>query len=209
TSISINDEIEGRTAITVISKPVTRRQFLLGKYVGALMAAFALTLAIGWFLIWVLHIQPRFNPLDPVLDPMPAQMTNLMQRAVLRYVPADTVLFLSGAIQWTGDALANNLGLILGFGQVMVLLAVTAALSTRLPMAANSILILVVFFLGHLAPVMHRAAEDWKSQNPTTAVSLVSFLTQLLETLTPTLEFFNRSEERRVGKSVYLGERRR
>src|SRR5438034_946741 len=57
TSISINDEIEGRTAITVISKPVTRRQFLLGKYLGALMAAFALTLTIGWFLIWVLHIQ--------------------------------------------------------------------------------------------------------------------------------------------------------
>jgi hypothetical protein len=98
---------------------------------------------------------------------------------------------LSGTVLWAGDAIANTLGLLLGFGQVMVLLAVTAALSTRLPMAANSILILVVFFLGHLAPVMHRAAEDWKSQNPTPAVSLVSFLTQLLETLTPTLEFFN------------------
>src|SRR5262249_21982493 len=101
TSISINDEIEGRTAFTVISKPVTRRQFLLGKYVGALMAAFALTLAIGWFLIWVLHIQPRFTPLDPALDPMPAQMPNLMQRAVLRYVPAATLLFLSVSTRGT------------------------------------------------------------------------------------------------------------
>ena len=50
---------------------------------------------------------------------------------------------------------------------------------------------LVVFFLGHLAPVMHRAAEDWQSQNPNAAVKLVGFLTQLLETVTPTLEFFN------------------
>jgi ABC-type transport system involved in multi-copper enzyme maturation permease subunit len=191
TSISINDEIEGRTAITVISKPVTRRQFLLGKYLGALMAALALTLVIGWVLVWVLYVQPRFNPLDPVLDPMPTQTTFIIAKAVLPNVPPDTSIFVGGAVMWTGEALGNSLGLILGFGQVMVLLAITAALSTRIPMAANSILILAVFFLGHLAPVMHRAAEDWKTQNPGTAVSLVSFLTQLLETLTPTLEFFN------------------
>ena len=28
------DEIEGKTAITLLSKPITRRQFILGKFLG-------------------------------------------------------------------------------------------------------------------------------------------------------------------------------
>src|SRR5262249_40128076 len=38
-SMSISEEIEGRTAVTLMSKPVSRRQFLLGKYAGILLAA--------------------------------------------------------------------------------------------------------------------------------------------------------------------------
>src|SRR5262245_14365339 len=38
-SLSISEEIEGRTAITVMSKPVSRRQFMLGKYAGIILAA--------------------------------------------------------------------------------------------------------------------------------------------------------------------------
>src|SRR5262249_25963716 len=36
-SISVSEEIEGRTAVTLMSKPVTRRQFLLGKFFGILL----------------------------------------------------------------------------------------------------------------------------------------------------------------------------
>ena len=38
-SISISEEIEGHTAITLMSKPVSRRQFLLGKFFGIILAA--------------------------------------------------------------------------------------------------------------------------------------------------------------------------
>jgi ABC-2 family transporter protein len=38
-STSISEEIEGRTAITLISKPLSRRQFLLGKFFGILLAS--------------------------------------------------------------------------------------------------------------------------------------------------------------------------
>ena len=41
-STSIASEIEGKTAMTLLSKPITRRQFVLGKYVGILQAATAL-----------------------------------------------------------------------------------------------------------------------------------------------------------------------
>ena len=36
-SVSIADEIEGRTALTLLSKPVGRRQFILGKFLGILV----------------------------------------------------------------------------------------------------------------------------------------------------------------------------
>jgi len=46
--ISINEEIEGRTAVTLMSKPVSRRQFLMGKFVGILTACqFAPVLLFG------------------------------------------------------------------------------------------------------------------------------------------------------------------
>src|SRR5947209_18316225 len=47
-SMSISEEIEGRTAVTLMSKPVTRRQFLLGKFVGILLAGVLMTLLLGW-----------------------------------------------------------------------------------------------------------------------------------------------------------------
>ena len=46
-SMSISEEIEGRTAITLMSKPVSRRQFLLGKFVGILLAALVMTVLLG------------------------------------------------------------------------------------------------------------------------------------------------------------------
>src|SRR5947208_2308932 len=49
-SISVSDEIEGRTAVTLMSKPVTRRQFLLGKFLGILLAAGFMSLLLAWVL---------------------------------------------------------------------------------------------------------------------------------------------------------------
>ena len=33
-SVSVADEIEGRTALTLLSKPISRRQFVIGKFLG-------------------------------------------------------------------------------------------------------------------------------------------------------------------------------
>ena len=33
-SVSVAEEVEGRTALTVLSKPIRRRQFILGKFLG-------------------------------------------------------------------------------------------------------------------------------------------------------------------------------
>jgi len=39
-STSIAEEIEGKTAMTLLSKPINRRQFIVGKYVGIMSAVF-------------------------------------------------------------------------------------------------------------------------------------------------------------------------
>lgn len=191
-SISINEEIEGRTAVTLMSKPVTRRQFLVGKFVGIAFAALALTLLAGWAMNWALYIQPRFNPLDEVVDQMPAQAQDLLRPWFSRATTPETAPFMVGLNNYLGDAWANGIGNLLGFGKVIVLVAIAATLATRMPMITNLVICLGVFFLGHLAPVLRRVSEQLRSQNPdNTALSLVNFLTQLLETITPALEFFD------------------
>src|SRR6202011_1612785 len=70
-SMSISEEIEGRTAITLMSKPVSRRQFLLGKFFGILLATMVLTVLLGWFFNWVLLYKrwlDRMDPLPPLAD---------------------------------------------------------------------------------------------------------------------------------------------
>ena len=39
---SVSEEIEGRTALTVLSKPVSRRSFILGKYTGIMLSVLVL-----------------------------------------------------------------------------------------------------------------------------------------------------------------------
>src|SRR5207302_6343054 len=53
-SLSISEEIEGRTAITLMSKPVSRRQFLLGKFAGIILAAAFMFATLGIFFEGVL-----------------------------------------------------------------------------------------------------------------------------------------------------------
>src|SRR5262249_32389657 len=76
-SISISEEIEGRTAITLMSKPLSRRQFLLGKYVGILLACLIMTLLLGWLFNWAILAKKWFakQEFDASKDGPPAQLT--------------------------------------------------------------------------------------------------------------------------------------
>jgi ABC-type transport system involved in multi-copper enzyme maturation permease subunit len=187
-SLSIYEEIEGRTAVTLMSKPVTRRDFLLGKFLGILLACFALTCLLGWCLNWTMHVQPFMNRLDDAADPLAQQMQAVLAPYVQKVAPGgDAAPFVAGVNAWLGEALARHLGLILGFGQVMILVAVASALATRMPFVVNVVLVLMVFFLGHLAPVLVRFSASLNFGG----ARLVGFLAQALDVVLPALEFFN------------------
>jgi hypothetical protein len=192
-SISVSEEIEGRTAVTLMSKPVTRRQFLLGKFFGILLAGWFMTLLLGWFLNWALYFKPYFDRLDDAVDPLVVQVQNAVTPGIQAIgFGAEPKAFLRGVGAWAGETLANLLGLTLGFGQVMVLLAVAASLATRLTMVVNLVVCLVIFFLGHLAPVLVQVSEQIGKQGG--ALTLVAFLAQLFDKILPSLEFFSTSQ---------------
>ena len=46
-STSVADELEGRTALTVLSKPISRRQFILGKFAGIIWTVAVMFIILG------------------------------------------------------------------------------------------------------------------------------------------------------------------
>jgi len=188
-SMSISEEIEGRTAVTLMSKPVNRRQFLIGKFLGILMACLALSLVIGWNLTYSLRAQPEFDKINEVVDPMPQQAEAAFVPVFAAGVPGTAPKVIArGAGAWFADSFAHSLGIALGFGQVMILVAIASALATRLPFVVNIVLCLMIYFLGHLAPVIVQVTQGGGGG---TAMGLVGFLGQLFDVLLPALEFFN------------------
>jgi hypothetical protein len=205
-SMSISEEIEGRTAVTLMSKPVNRRQFLIGKFVGIVMACLVMSLLLSWTLTPALRAMREFDPInnaadpaDPlgaptaaVVDPMTLEAQKTVVPPFQRAVPsAQGKMVARGAGLWFSDALAHTFGVILGFGQVMILVAIASALATRLTFVVNIVICLLVYFLGHLAPVIVQATQQ--AQGAGAAVGLVGFIGKLFNTLLPSLESFNMS----------------
>lgn len=177
-SMSISDEIEGRTAITLMSKPVSRRQFLLGKYFGTLLAALLLSTLLGWVFDFVLWFKPIWDR-----EPLPTSSWLEAFRQSLAGLGDITVNFLSGAAETFDIAVGALPGLVLGSCQVMVLLAIAVALATRLPFVVNLVTCLVVFALGHLTEVLVQVSEQ--------RFALVNFIAQFFEVLLPGLQYFD------------------
>jgi hypothetical protein len=189
-SMSISEEIEGRTAVTVMSKPINRRQFLIGKYLGILMACLLMTMILGWDLNFALRVMPEFDKINETVDPMPQQAEQTLVPLFMKLMPEKAAagrVVVQGAGGWFADTFAHSLGLLLGFGQVMILVAISAALATRIPFVVNVVLCLVIYLLGQLAPVVVAVTQGASGAG----LGLVSFLGRLFDVLLPALEFFN------------------
>jgi hypothetical protein len=175
-----------------MSKPVNRRQFLLGKFLGILMACMAMSLVLGLNLNAALKAMPEFDKSSgEVVDPMPTQANQWLAPKAAQLLPAGPGRTLAeGAALWFGEAFAHTWGIALGFGQVMILVAIATALATRMPFIVNLVVCLIVYFLGHLAPVIVRVTEHAGGPNQSTGMGLIKFLGNLFDVFLPALEFF-------------------
>ena len=131
---TVSEEIEGRTALTVLSKPVSRRSFILGKYVGIIMAVLVLFVIIG------------------------AVFTLLMA-----YKPIYEARETSKALPGWGEGLEEIQTMLpalgLYFMETMVIGAIAVALATRLPLLANFITCFVIYIIGNLTSPLVASAQ--------------------------------------------------
>ncbi len=200
-TLFVTDEIEGRTAITLMSKPVSRRQFLLGKFVGIMLASALMFGILGFYFQEILVFKHWFDKMDPVTTP---EWVN----ATVNYLalPGDASEFVRGIGLWTQHMLDTLPGLVLSFCQVMVLVAFAVSFATRVPMVINLTGILAIYFLAHLSPHLvqigarAQAQPDDSTSSQLLGSTVLNFVAQVFDTLLPALEFF-RVSPRLVGDS--------
>jgi hypothetical protein len=128
-SVSIADELEGRTALTLLSKPITRRQFVLGKFLGVASPAFAMFVALGAIFLAAVSFKVSFETHD---TRHVAATVEECRREMVQAAP----------------------GLVLGFFETIVLAAISVAVATRLGMVPNLVICGSVYALGHLVPLL-------------------------------------------------------
>ncbi len=192
-SMSVSEEIEGRTAVTLMSKPVTRRQFLLGKFFGILLAGWFMTVLLAGVFNLALWLQSYWG--EKLANDIHDQLTSEVQTAVGPVVQSLGVGTIGKAVfkgvgTWEGETLANLLGHAMGLGLVMVMLAIAVSLATRVTMVVNLVICLVMFLLGNLSPVLVQASQQIKGS----ASALVSFLAKLFDMLLPSLQYASTSQ---------------
>jgi len=128
-STSISEEIEGRTALTVLSKPIGRPSFILGKFLGIFWTVAVLFVVLGVLFLIMTAYKPIYDGRESQTQDVTWQ---LCHQEMISTVP----------------------GLVLAFMETMVLGALSVAISTRLPWLANLVICFTIYALGHLTPLI-------------------------------------------------------
>ena len=136
----IPPEIERRTIFTILSKPVTRIEFLIGKYIGVLLtlALNLVVMTVIFLIAYSLFIIGKENGLGHALA---GNASGLTRRGLL-------------FDDWN---LAK--ALLLNFGTLAIIAALAIALSQITTGITAIILCFVVYFLGQSAPYWERLSS--------------------------------------------------
>lgn len=132
-SVSIAEEIEGKTALTVLSKPIGRRQLLLGKFLGIIVPVAVVFIVLGAMFLGSISYKVVYDARE-TSQPEPPSAACLEE--MVQIAP----------------------GLGLAFLEAIVMTSVSVAISTRLPMLANLMICASIYVLGHLVPLLVNSA---------------------------------------------------
>jgi len=136
----IYEEIEDRTMLTLLSKPVSRAQVIVGKYLGLVLASAAAIVVLG--LVMALCVRERV-PSDFGLS-----TTSIYDEELAR-IDNYRAMHLAGI----------GPGLVVILLQVGVLAAISVAISTRLPLVVNLPLVILIYLAGNLTRFVPAAIE--------------------------------------------------
>ncbi|PQO42246.1 ABC transporter permease [Blastopirellula marina] len=180
-SRSISEEIDGRTALTLLSKPVSRRQFVLGKFAGIAWLVSVLFVIISSVFVVSVAQKPIFDKREGTVIEYEGQQGITWQ--VLHH-----------------EAVSVAPGILLVYMETLVLAGVSVAISTRLPMVANFMLTFGIWAMGHLTPsIMQASVEGFEP---------VQFVASFIATILPVLSNFEIYGPISAGREIpliYLG----
>jgi len=134
-SVSIAEEIEGRTALTLLSKPIGRRSFIVGKFLGISGSVAVMFILLGALFLSTVSYKTVYDAREnsrpePKMEDCQAQMEQIVPGIALAYL------------------------------ETVVLTSIGVAISTRLPILPNLVICLSIYILGHLIPHVVSSAAD-------------------------------------------------
>jgi ABC-type transport system involved in multi-copper enzyme maturation permease subunit len=132
-SKSIAEELEDHTALTLLSKPISRRDFILGKFLGILWPVAVLFIIFGVIFMASVSYKVAYDARETAM-PDPSSQECLQEMAQI--APGMALVFLEAA----------------------VMAAISVAISTRLPMMANLLICFTIYLLGHLVPTLTQSS---------------------------------------------------
>ncbi|MFN4903738.1 MAG: hypothetical protein ACK6AO_11265 [Planctomycetota bacterium] len=133
-STSVNEEIEGRTALTLLSKPVHRRSFIVGKMLGVFWIVLFMFMVLGSIELLAVAYKPIYDARESSLEQPDWRQCHF---EMMQTIP----------------------GLAMAFFQAVVIGAISVALGTRLSFVANFAICFAIYMLGHLTPTIVASAE--------------------------------------------------
>jgi ABC-type transport system involved in multi-copper enzyme maturation permease subunit len=128
-STTIADELDGKTALMALAKPLSRTKFILGKYAGVMIAVTLLFLILGTFFLNTVSYKVVYDARESSKD-----------------VPT--------AIECAAAVYEILPGMALSYLETVILAAIAITISTRLPLLPNLTLTLVIYLLGNIVPVI-------------------------------------------------------
>ncbi|GIW97375.1 MAG: transporter [Pirellulaceae bacterium] len=134
-SSSISEEIEGKTALTILSKPLQRRSFIIGKFLGIFWVLMLMFLILGALELSAVAYKPIYDARENSLQ-MPEWDTCHLE--MFRTIP----------------------GLAMAFMQSTVLTAISVALATRLPQLANLAVCFAIYVVGNLTTSLVSSTQE-------------------------------------------------
>ena len=134
-SSSIAEEIEGKTALTILSKPIQRRSFVLGKFMGIFGILLLMFVVLGLVELFAVSYKPIYDARENSESQPIWQICHL---EIMRTIP----------------------GLAMALMQATVLTAISVALATRLPQLANLSVCFAIYVLGNLTTSLVSSTQD-------------------------------------------------
>jgi ABC-type Na+ efflux pump permease subunit len=167
TSRSIFDEIEDRTMLTLMSKPVRRWEVLLGKYLGIILATLLAVAVLGGVLMIATYLR---IPEDYMIRSRTLDDRELFNLAGYRK------MHLAGLVP----------SLLMVWMQISVLAAIGVALSTRFSLVVNLPAIILIYIAGNLTRFLYPVDSNSK---------LVKGFAAAVSTVLPYLAVFDQREK--------------